>query len=242
MGPKHGGSCSRGWISCAPTWCRFTRGGRGHGTNGDASRPGSCGWRHRASAGAGAGATSGPRSHLHQAHCADSSAQLRELPSARRRRADVAAHLRRGAPVGARDQAAHRDRPARRRDAAVVRREEHRHPEIQERSVAQRRRDRDDREVGRQRRAARQSRRHAAAADVDRLDQVVDRRARSRRPHQGHRRQRHRAGLVGRDSARADRPDRRSIRVGARDPRSERRRDRQAPAARPSAAATCSTT
>ena len=73
-------------------------------------------------------------------------------------------HLRRSAALGARHQAAHRHRPARRRDAAVVRREEHRHPALQGRSVAERRGDREDREVGRQRRAARQSRRHAAAA------------------------------------------------------------------------------
>ena len=70
--------------------------------------------------------------------------------------------LRGGAAVGARHQAAHRHRPARRRDAAVVRREEHRHPAVPERSVAERRRDREDRQVGRQRRAARQPGRHAA--------------------------------------------------------------------------------
>ena len=49
------------------------------------------------------------------------------------------------------------------RDAAVVRREEHRHPALQGRPVAERRGDRHHREVGRQRRAARQPRRHAAA-------------------------------------------------------------------------------
>ena len=53
--------------------------------------------------------------------------------------------------------------PARRRHAAVVRREEHRHPEVQERPVAERRGDREDREVGRRRRAARQPGRHAGA-------------------------------------------------------------------------------
>ena len=56
--------------------------------------------------------------------------------------------LRRGAAVGARHQAAHRHRPEGRRDAAVVRREEHRHPEVPERSVAERRRDRQDRASG----------------------------------------------------------------------------------------------
>ena len=103
------------------------------------------------------------RRHLHEGHRADPAAQLRELPSARRRGADVARHLRGRAAVGARDQAAHRHRPEGRRDAAVVRREEHRHPAVPQRSVAERRRDRDDREVGRQRRAARQPGRHAAA-------------------------------------------------------------------------------
>ncbi len=78
------------------------------------------------------------RSDLYQRHRADSAAQLPELPSAGRRRADVARHVRRRAAVGARDQAAHRHRAARRRDAAVVRREEHRHPAVQERSVAER--------------------------------------------------------------------------------------------------------
>ena len=66
------------------------------------------------------------------------------------------------------DEDAHRAAQPARRDAAVVRREEHRHPEIQARSVAERRGDRQDREVGRQRRAARQPGRHAAAARVRR--------------------------------------------------------------------------
>ena len=89
-------------------------------------------------------------------------------------------HLRRGAAVGARDQDADRPRAARRRDAAVVRREEHRHPEVQGRSVAERRGDREDREVGRQRRAARQSGRHADAARLRQRRQVDARRAGSR--------------------------------------------------------------
>ena len=113
--------------------------------------------------------------------------------------------LRRGAPVGARDQAAHRHRPARRRDAALVHGEEHRHPEVPQRSVAQRRRDREDRQVGRQRRAARQPGRHAAGEGY-----ADDTRGRSARrtsivKTQEHRRQGRRAGLVGRDSERADR-------------------------------------
>ena len=144
--------------------------------------------------------------HLHQGHRADPAAQLRELPSRRRRRADVARHLRRGAAVGARHQAAHRHRPEGRRDAAVVRREEHRHPEVPERSVAERRRDREDRQVGRQRRAARQPRRHAAARKctptrnawaIGTPDLIVKT--------QGARRQGRRARLVGRDPERPDR-------------------------------------
>ena len=82
------------------------------------------------------------RSHLQQAHRAHPAAQLPDLPSARRRRADVARHLRRSAPMGTRDQAAHRPRSAGRRDAAVVRREEHRHSALQGRPVAERCRDR----------------------------------------------------------------------------------------------------
>ena len=91
---------------------------------------------------------------------------------------DVALDLRGGPAVGARHQAAHRHRPARRRDAALVRREEHRHPAVQERPVAERRGDRQDRQVGRQRRAARQPGRHAAAEGLRRRQ----RRGRSARP------------------------------------------------------------
>src|SRR6187401_3328557 len=57
----------------------------------------------------------------------------RSCENCHRRGADVAPHLRRGAAVGARHQTAHWNRPSRGRDAAVVRREEHRHPEVQER-------------------------------------------------------------------------------------------------------------
>ena len=68
------------------------------------------------------------RGDLHEGHRADPAAQLPAVPQPRRRRADVADDLRRGAAVGARHQDAHSHRPARRRHAAVVRREEHRHP------------------------------------------------------------------------------------------------------------------
>ena len=60
-------------------------------------------------------------------------------------------------------------------DAAVVRREEHRDPEIQERSLPQRRGDRQDCEMGGQRRTTRQPGRHAAAASVRQHRQVDDR-------------------------------------------------------------------
>ena len=50
------------------------------------------------------------------------------------------------------------------RDAAVAHRPERRHPGVQGRSVADRQRYRDDRRLGRRRRAARQSGRHAGAA------------------------------------------------------------------------------
>ena len=69
--------------------------------------------------------------------------------------------------------------------------------QYQERSVAERRRDREDREVGRQRRAARQSGRHAAAADVRRRNAVGDRHARPDRQDAGDHRQGERARLVG---------------------------------------------
>ncbi len=122
------------------------------------------------------------------------------------------------------DQAAHRPRPARRRDAALVCREEHRHPEVQERSVAQRRRDRDDREVGRQRRAARQPRRHAAAAhagpptntwaigEPDLVVRTKDVVVKGTAP-----------DWWGEIPRVPTGPDRGSLRLGARDPRSQRR-------------------
>ena len=151
--------------------------------------------------------------------------------------------LRRGAAVGARHQAAHRHRPARRRHAAVVRREEHRHPAVPERSVAERRGDRDDREVGRQRRAARQPGRHAAGRRSTPTQRVGDR-------HAGSDRQDARSS-----PSRANAPDwwgeipsvptglteDRYV-AGARDQGSQRRRRRRGSGRRPSAAASCSIT
>ena len=74
------------------------------------------------------------RGDVHQGHRADPSAQLPALPHPERRRADAADDLRGRAAVGARHQDADRPGSARGRDAAVVRREEHRHPALQERS------------------------------------------------------------------------------------------------------------
>ena len=102
------------------------------------------------------------------------------LPSARLAGADVAAHLRRSAPVRGVDEAAHESARAE-HDAAVVHREGHRHPAVQERHLAERRGDREDARVGRQRRAAGQSGRHAAAAHVRATRSMEDRHARSRR-------------------------------------------------------------
>ena len=99
-------------------------------------------------------------------------------------------------------------------------------------------------QVGRQRRAARQPRRHAAAQGIRRRQRVDDRHARPHRQDctdiivKGER-----ARLVGRDSdASPTGLDRRSLRRGARDQGSQRRRRPAATGARRSAAATSSTT
>ncbi len=173
----------------------------------------------------------------------DPAAQLRELPPRRRRGADGAADLRAGAAVGAQHQDAHRHRAARRGDAAVVHGKGHRHPALQERPVAQRRGDRPHRASGptpARRAATRPTCRRrgcgttAPAGRSATPDLVV---RTSRHPGQGRR-----ARLVGRDPADAHRPHRGPLRGGARSARGQRRRLRAAPAARPSAGATCSTT
>ncbi len=64
--------------------------------------------------------------------------------------------------VGSIDQGARHRSP----DAAVADRSQRRHPEVQERSVAHRRADRHDRSLGRRRRAAGRSERHAEAEDL----------------------------------------------------------------------------
>ena len=81
---------------------------------------------------------------VRQGRRADSPAVVRHVPSAGAVGADVADDLRRRAAVGALDQDA-RGGP---RDAAVAHRPERRHPEVQGRSVVERRRDRDDRRRG----------------------------------------------------------------------------------------------
>ena len=63
----------------------------------------------------------------------------------------------------------------------MARRPQRRHHEVQGRSVAERRRDRDDRHVGRRRCAAGQPRRHAAAAPFPERRRVAHRQTRSRR-------------------------------------------------------------
>ena len=115
-----------------------------------------------------------------------------------------------------------RARGSRGRHAAVVRRKEHRHPEFQGRSIAERRGDRHDREVGRQRRAARQPRRHAAAARFREPRQVDDRRAGPRAAVAGNRRARVRSRQVGIARDRADRAHRGSLRFRGRSSRDQR--------------------
>ena len=96
---------------------------------------------------------------LHEGRRAHPAAQLPALPSPRLDRADVAPDVSGCAAVGALDQAEGR----RARDAAVAHRSQHRHHQVQGRSVADRRRDRHDRAVGRRRSAAGQPGRHAAS-------------------------------------------------------------------------------
>ena len=156
--------------------------------------------------------------------------------------ADVARHLRRSPAVGAGDEDADRAPEPARRDAAVLRREEHRHPEVQARSVAERRGDREDRDSGptAARRAATpptcRSRSTSTTTDkwtIGEPDLIL----KSRDvlvPAAG-------PGLVGRHRPGADRSDRRSLRVGRRSARGERHSARAA-RRRPSADATSSIT
>ena len=120
----------------------------------------------------------GPRLHrrradLYEGRRADSPEVVSELPPAGTDGADVADDLSGRPPLGPVDQAARHRTP----DAAVGHRSAHRHPELQERSVAARGRDQDHREVGRRRRADGQRRRHAEAARVRRCGSLAHRQA-----------------------------------------------------------------
>ena len=116
-------------------------------------------------------------SDLREGRCTSPPARLPALSSSRRHRADAARQLRRRASVGESDPPEGR----RARDAAVVRRSPCRSPGVQERSVADRRRDRDGRAMGGRRGAARRRGRSASAARVCRCGPVDDWRARSGR-------------------------------------------------------------
>ena len=114
-------------------------------------------------AGAGATARAGATSpDVCQRRRADPLRQLHFVSPARRGRANGAAHLRRGAAVGAIDQGEGREAA----DAAVVCRSRARH--VRQRRAAEPGADRHDREMGGCRRAARQSGRRAQAAGAHR--------------------------------------------------------------------------
>ena len=145
------------------------------------------------------------------------------MPPARFRGADVAADLRGGAALGARHQGPHPVAHAARRHAALVPREGHRHPALQERPLAERGGDREDRRLGRQRGAARQPGRPAAAARLRRRGRMDHRRA---GPHPGVGRgggARFGARQVDLAGPRADRADRGPLRGGGRGARVQRR-------------------
>ena len=153
----------------------------------------------------GGGGGRARRGDLHEGHRADPAAELPELPPPELHGADVADDLRRGPPLGAQHQAADQRGERRRQDAALVHRQDHRHTGLQGRRFPEHGGDRDDRPLGGCRRAARQSGRPAAAADVRRRRRVGHRRAGPDRDHAG----RHHGGggarLVGRAGAGAAR-------------------------------------
>jgi len=102
------------------------------------------------------------RADVQQGRRADHVQQVRELPSPRRGRTNVAALLRRCAPVGRR----HPSEGQHARHAAVARRSRARH--VPQRSAAERPRDRHPGPLGRRWRARRRPRGAAAAAEVPR--------------------------------------------------------------------------
>ena len=115
-----------------------------------------------ASARGGADRVGGAAGHVHEGYRADSAAELSEVPSTRLACADVAPHIRRRTPLCPSHQGPDGSCRQVGRDAALVHRERHRHPAIQGGHLPERGRDREDGHMGRQRRATRESGRHAA--------------------------------------------------------------------------------
>ena len=144
----------------------FGRGVRGRGRrDGDAARRGD-GAEQRIE-----------RPHVHQGHRADPVRLVRGLPPGRRDGADGADDVRRGAALGPVDQ----EPRGRAGDAALAHRQEHRHPGLQGRHLAERRADRRHRGLGGRRRADGRPGRPAGDARVPGLVGVADRRAGSGR-------------------------------------------------------------
>ena len=166
------------------------------------------------------------RRDVHEGRRADPAAELPELPPPELGRADVAPHLRRSAALGAQHQAAHRSPEPYGGHAALVHREGRRHPGLQGRHLAQRGGDPDDCRLGRQRRAARQPGRPAAAPRLPGRRPVGHRRAGPDRRHPVDHHGRRGAGLVGRARAGADRADRGPLRRVAADQGDQRRHGR----------------
>jgi len=99
---------------------------------------------------------------VHQGRRADLPGEVRGVPPGRFDGPDVARHLSGIAPLGKIDQGARRGET----DAAMAHRQERRHPGVQKRSLADRRGNRHDCALGRQRRAAGRPEGHAGADPV----------------------------------------------------------------------------
>ena len=104
-------------------------------------------------------ARGGGGGHVHRGRGAHHVEALRRVPSARLVRPDVAARLRDGEALRGRDQVPRAGAP----HAALARRQERRRADLQERRLAERRADRDDRALGGCRRAPRPGRPAARA-------------------------------------------------------------------------------
>ena len=203
-------------MRLSPAGVQHAADGRQRGRPGGGRHPGRVRSRGRADG-------AGGRCDVQQGHRADPATRLRAVPPARRRRADVADRLRGGPPLGARHPGAHPGP----RDAAVVRRQEHRHPALHRRSVVDGRGDPADRRVGGRRRPARQSGRHAAAARMASRRAVEHRHAGPGRVVAGHDGRGAGSRLVRhRQPALADRPRRGPLDQGSRDQGSDSRRRR----------------